>query len=122
MSIKAYPRTDSQGNITVYLEGGLDYDTISVFKKRLELLLKSNPGRTITLDLYKLDFVGSSGIAFFIETIREISQQNDYLKLSNMRNEFRKIFTKYGVNLSDIIAESPDPSDEPPFPREKKLL
>ena len=65
MSMMAHTRTDSRGNITIYLDGGLSFENISIFQKKLELLLKSNPGSIIILDLYKLDFVGSSGIGFF---------------------------------------------------------
>ena len=113
MSMKAHTRTDSRGNLTVYLEGGLSFDNISVFKRKLELLLQSNPGSTITLDFYKLDFVGSSGIAFFVETIKEVSQKSPNLKISNIRSEFCRIFKKHGVNLSEIVTENADFIDSP---------
>ena len=108
MSMTAHMRTDSRGNITIHLEGGLSFENIALFRDKLELLLKSNPGSTVTLDLYKLDFVGSSGIGFFAETIRHISQQNHRLKISNVKSEFCKIFKNCNVNLSEILVDNSD--------------
>ena len=113
MSMKAHARTDSRGNITVYLEGGLSFDTVSIFRSKLELLLRSNPGSTITLDFFKLDFVGSSGVGFFAEIIKEISQKSPRLKISNAKSEFCRIFKNCGVELSDIISENSDFIDSP---------
>ena len=113
MSMKARTRTDSQGNITIYLEGGLSFENISIFQKNLILLLKSNSKSIITLDLYKLDFVGSSGIGFFMESIKKIFQQYPRLKISNAKSEFSKVFKIYGINRLDILENNSDFIDSP---------
>ena len=121
MSMKAHSRTDSRGNLTIYLEGRLSFDNISMFKNKLKLLLTSNPGSTITLNLYKLDFVGSSGIGFFIKTIKEVSRQNPNLKVSNVKNEFLRVFKNHGIDLPSIMAENSDLFESPHL-REKKAF
>ena len=73
MSMNAHVRTDACGNITVHMEGGLDYENSLPLKRELEEMVKQNPTSTITIDLNRLDFVGSSGIGFFVETIKVLN-------------------------------------------------
>ena len=121
MTMKARTHTDSQGNISIYLEGGLSFENIAQFRKKLVLLLESNPKSMITLDLYKLDFVGSSGIGFFAESIKEISQQFSRLKISNTKSEFFKIFKIYGIDQLDILTDNSEIIDSPHL-REKNIF
>jgi anti-sigma B factor antagonist len=104
--MKAMMRTDSMGNITVYMSGDLDYETPSYIQKELSLLKKTYPSGSITLDLSKLDFVGSCGISNFMEALKTIYQQTQNLKIMNVSDEFRKVLELYDAHtLAQILIE-----------------
>ena len=86
--MEARVRTDSCGNFTIYLEGGIDYENLIPFERELELLCRKNPTCIITIDMFKLDFVGSSGIGSFIEIINKIHKQTSRIKVANIKKEF----------------------------------
>ncbi|MBY0414420.1 MAG: STAS domain-containing protein, partial [Bdellovibrionales bacterium] len=69
MAMKAQIHTDSLGNIIVHMSGGLDYENSIPLRQELHELTVKNPTCTITLDMNGLDFVGSSGIGIFVETL-----------------------------------------------------
>ena len=105
MSMKIQARTDAYGNITIYMEGGLNYQNSVFLKYRLEKIASENPFSTITLDLYRLDFVGSSGIGFFAEIIKNMNSQRNQVRISNAKNEFVKVFKLFGLDIEDILAD-----------------
>lgn len=105
MSMKAQVRTDSMGNITVHIEGGLDFDNSLPLKNELQTLAQENPASQITIDLHGLDFVGSSGIGFFVETIKILNTKKDQFKLSNVKSEFLKVFKLYDNDLMSLIEQ-----------------
>lgn len=108
MSMKAQVRTDSMGNITVHIEGGLDFDNSLPLKNELLTLAQENPASQITIDLHGLDFVGSSGIGFFVETIKILNQKKEQFKLSNVKSEFLKVFKLYDNDLMSLIEQEFD--------------
>jgi len=108
MSMKAQIRTDSMGNITVHIEGGLDFDNSLPLKNELQALAQENPASQITIDLHGLDFVGSSGIGFFVETIKILNQKKEQFKLSNVKSEFLKVFKLYDNDLMSLIEQEFD--------------
>jgi len=103
MSMSAQIRTDSSGNITVHMTGSLDFENTLPLKKELGRLTAENPASTITIDMLSLDFVGSSGISFFIQTINNLNEKKSQIQLSNVKNEFLKVFKVLDANLMDII-------------------
>jgi anti-sigma B factor antagonist len=105
MSMSARLRTDATGNITIHMEGGLDFENSLPFRKELETLSEQNPTSTITLDMFSLDFVGSSGISFFVETIQVLNEKKQQIKLSNVKNEFVRVFKLYDTNIMDVIVQ-----------------
>jgi len=106
--MKAQIRTDSMGNITVHIEGGLDFDNSLPLKNELQALAQENPASQITIDLHGLDFVGSSGIGFFVETIKILNQKKEQFKLSNVKSEFLKVFKLYDNDLMSLIEQEFD--------------
>jgi len=106
--MKAQVRTDSMGNITVHIEGGLDFDNSLPLKNELQNLAQENPASQITIDLHGLDFVGSSGIGFFVETIKILNQKKEQFKLSNVKSEFLKVFKLYDNDLMSLIEQEFD--------------
>lgn len=111
MSMKARMRTDATGNITVHMEGGLDYENTIPLRKELDELVAENPTSTITLDLHSLDFVGSSGIGFFVETIRSLNKNKEQIKLSNVKSEFLKVFKLYDFDAMELMISEFDNDD-----------
>jgi len=115
MSMKAQIRTDSTGNITVHMRGGLNYEHSAPFKQELEELIMENPRSTITLDMHFLDFVGSSGISTFVKTIKELNKGAKKVRLSNVKKEFLKVFKLYDDDVLEAIIDDFDNDDIPSF-------
>ena len=106
MSMKADILRDALGNITVQMRGDLDYEHSMPLREQLNVLSETNPQARITVDLGGVDFVGSSGICHFVETVQIINKQkNDHNKmtLSNVSGEFKKIFRLYSIEESELI-------------------
>lgn len=94
MSMTANILRDALGNITVQMQGDLAYDHSLPLREELEQLAKDNPHATITIDVGGVDFVGSSGICHFVETLQLIKQNKIHKKieLANVGQEFQKVF------------------------------
>ena len=103
MAMKAKVRTDSCGNIIVHMEGGLNYENTAPLKQELEALTKENPTAQITIDINRLDFVGSSGISFFVDTIKALNNKKDQIRISNANNEFIKVFQLYKLDMMTVL-------------------
>lgn len=103
MAMKAQIRTDSQGNITIHMNGGLDYENSLPLRLELQELTTQNPASTITLDMHSLDFVGSSGIGTFVETLQILNKNKSQIKLSNVKTEFMKVFKLYNFDAFKLI-------------------
>lgn len=103
MAMKAQVRTDSNGNITVHMSGGLDFENSIPLRQELQDLTAKNPASTVTLDLYALDFVGSSGIGFFVETLQILNRNKTQIKLSNVKSEFLKVFKLYNFDAFQLL-------------------
>tara|TARA_Y100000780_G_scaffold214108_1_gene215457 strand:- start:5636 stop:6016 length:381 start_codon:yes stop_codon:yes gene_type:complete len=106
--MKARVSTDALGNITVHMEGGLDFENNSPFQQELESLTRENPSSTITIDMHGLDFVGSSGIGMFVDTIKSINRRREQIKMSNVKIEFLKVFKLYDMDFLEIIEDQFD--------------
>lgn len=103
MSLKAQVRTDSLGNITVHMEGGLDFENSLPFRRELEGLIQDNPLSNVTLDMNGLDFVGSSGIGVFVETLKILNDKKSQIKLSNVKTEFLKVFKLFEYDAMEAM-------------------
>lgn len=103
MAMRARVRTDATGNITVYMEGGLEYENSIPFREQLENLGRQNPTSTITLDMDGIEFVGSSGINLFVDTLRILNKKKQQFLLSNVKNEFLHVFKLYEFDALELI-------------------
>ena len=115
MSMKANILRDALGNITIQMSGDLDYEHSMPLRDQLEELSAENPQARITVDLGGIDFVGSSGICHFVETIQWINekkQTHNKMMLSNVSQEFKKIFKLYSIEAADIIWDQFDLDDD----------
>jgi anti-sigma B factor antagonist len=113
MSMKADVHTNAKGNITIQLKGGLDYENSGNFQRELKELFDEHPMAVITLDLYFLDFVGSSGISAFVQTIKRMNEKRKRIQLSNVKPEFLKVFRLYKFDeIEGIISDAPEKIEE----------
>lgn len=79
------------GDVTVVeLSGKLDFETAEPFRETCQDVLLNNK---VVFNLKDLNFVGSSGIGVFVNTLKEFTQKNPVPpKFCNVKSEFRKIF------------------------------
>lgn len=104
--MKANVLRDANGNIIVHMQGDLNYDHSLPLRNELQNIATANPNSKITIDLGAMDFVGSSGICHFVETVKIMKEnQNCNVSLSNVKPEFLKIFKLYSLNEADYVAE-----------------
>ncbi len=108
MAMKAQIHTDSLGNIIVHMSGGLDYENSLPLRQELTELSIKNPASTITLDMHSLDFVGSSGIGIFVETLHILNKNKAQVKLSNVKTEFLKVFKLYNFDAFKLMEDQFD--------------
>ena len=101
MSIKADIHTDVHGNIIIQMQGGLNYENGIPLRQELQNMVKENPHSTIIIDFLKVDFVGSSGIGTFVETLNMINKEATKIKLANVKSEFLKVFKLYNLTSKD---------------------
>ncbi len=106
MTMKANILRDADGNIIVHMQGDLNYDHTLPLRNELQSIANANPNSTITIDLGAVDFVGSSGICQFVETVKTIKEtRRAQVSLSNVKPEFLKIFRLLSLNEADYVAE-----------------
>jgi anti-sigma B factor antagonist len=93
------------------MNGGLDYENSLPLRTELQELTTQNPASKITIDMHSLDFVGSSGIGIFVETLQILNKNKSQIKLSNVKTEFMKVFKLYNFDAFKLIEADFD-SDE----------
>jgi len=104
--MKANVLRDANGNIIIHMEGDLNYDHSLPLRNELQSISNSNPNSSITIDLSAIDFVGSSGICHFVETVKNLKEDHkSRVTLSNVKPEFFKIFKLFSLNEADYVAE-----------------
>lgn len=100
MTVKSKITTDANGNIIVEMHGGFDYEYSHTLNHELARIVQKHKTANIMLDLNNMDFVGSSGIGDFVETLRVLNRGSDkQIKLINVKSEFKRVFKLY--NLED---------------------
>lgn len=102
MSIKAHIDRDANGNIIVQMKGDLNYENSSKLRSELKEIVDANPTSDVTLNMQSIDFVGSSGIGQFVQTITAINNKKTRVRLSNVRSEFIKVFKLYKLTEEDL--------------------
>ncbi len=70
--------------------------------------MDTNPLSTITLDMNRVEFVGSSGIGLFVDTLRILDNKKGSIKLANVKTEFMKVFKLYKLDALDSLIQSFD--------------
>lgn len=105
MSMQAKMIRDAQGNIVIHMQGDLNYEHSIPLRQELQVLATKHPNAKITIDLGAIDFVGSSGICHFVETLKILKDnQNRIISLDNVKVEFVKVFRLYGLDEAEHLA------------------
>lgn len=92
------------GEVTVvYISGQINYETVDPFR---ETCMRQFRDEKVVFNLQNLNFVGSSGITQFIQTIGDLASSNPSgLKLCRVGSEFKKVFVSGNFPGLEIYEE-----------------
>lgn len=115
MSMKANIIRDAFGNILVQMEGDMSFDNTIPLRRELEMLAQNHPTSEFSIDMAALNFVGSSGIGHFVETLKLLRtnyKRKKIITLKNVHQDFNKIFKLYGLTEEHVLIENLGMSDD----------
>ena len=86
--------------IVVTMDGKLDFETYVPLREDLSKLMSTPPTdcvpKKIIFNLEKLEFVGSSGISSFVQTLKEFNANSPMKpRYCHVKSEFRKIIKAF---------------------------
>lgn len=99
--------------IVVSMDGRLEFDTHIPLRDELVKIIKdtktdSTP-RNIIFNLEKLEFVGSSGISTFVQTLKDFNTQvPNGPRYCNVKSEFKKVIRVFDENAQFQFFENED--------------
>jgi len=103
MSFSANITRDSVGNIIIRLSGHLEYQYSVQLQDNLEDIYISYPETDIRLDMSGINFVGSSGISHFVDTLKTLNLRlKKVIQLSNVHLDFKRVFLLYNLDESVV--------------------
>lgn len=74
--------------VIVRLKGHFDFESVDSFNQTCEKYLQN---QKVIFNLERLNFVGSSGLDSFMETLKKI-KSTSFLRMCHVSNEFRLVF------------------------------
>jgi len=97
--MKARINTNAE-SIIISLDGKVDYETqdevCEIINTAIERNKKDQAAKNIVLNLKNLEFVGSSGITQFVQSLKAIHHDTDITpKYCGVRSEFQKIIKAF---------------------------
>lgn len=114
-SMYAHLTTNVQGNVIIQMKGALNYENGPLIRRELIEIFTKNPTIEVTVDFQSVDFIGSSGINIFVDTIKYLRAQNWNIKLCNVREEFHKVFKLYNLEGIESIIQKDESLDTDDF-------
>ncbi len=110
--------------IVVAVDGKLDYETHGSFKENLQkIAAAAKPARgantdatptQVIFDMEGLEFVGSSGITQFIQTLKEFGNKTDQkARILKASSEFKKVMRAYDDEQTFEFADDSAPASKP---------
>ena len=86
--------------VVIDIDGKLDYEIQDPLREQLHAIADTaktdSVAKKIVFNLEGLEFVGSSGISVFIQTLKEINAQSDIKpRYCNVKSEFRRVIKAY---------------------------
>lgn len=84
--------TDKQDDIFICrLEGEIDFNNSPDLRKSFIKLIE-NQAKKVILDLEKVTYVDSSGLATLVEMLQKLKNSDGQLKLTNLQEKVRSVF------------------------------
>jgi len=81
----------------VHLNGRLDIDSSPLLRDRLLAMLGEQSMRAVTIDLAKVSYLDSSGVATLIEGLKVARQRGIALRLAGLEGRLLHLFETTGV-------------------------
>ena len=86
----------SGNSVIISLGGILNYETTDSLKDNLAKLSSEHTNSQVIFDLGELQFVGSSGISSFVQTLRDFNLRlNSKPVYTNVKSEFMRIMSAF---------------------------
>lgn len=80
-----------EGELTVFLEGDLDINTVKEFQDKV-LKIYKDLDKDLVFDLKKLDYIDSTGLGAIITVFKEVKEKNRKLMIINAKKNIKKLF------------------------------
>lgn len=82
---------DKDGVRICTAEGDIDINTSPQVKKIFDKVIKDKSGKVL-IDLQKVEYIDSSGLATLVEILKNIKSYGGRLKLSNLSDKVKSLF------------------------------
>lgn len=89
--MKIHVRPQTNETIVVSLEGELDFDSSPNLRSEFTKLTEKSPTKVL-INLHKVNYIDSSGLATFIELFQKMKRNQGKLILFNLSDGVRSVF------------------------------
>ena len=94
------------GRLTLYLQGELDHHGVKNSMELIDKLIDEFMPRDCIIELSKLSFMDSSGIAVVINTLRMMTRSEGSLMITGLREQPKRVFIASGIDKLVEIKEA----------------
>lgn len=107
MKLKEMMLRDAYGNITIHVEGDLNFSHGQKMQESITEILAENPYIELNFDLTKAELVGSTGVSHFVDTIKFFQEKHAdrTIKLANVSPYFKRLFKVYDLDENNLYLD-----------------
>ena len=107
MKLKEMMLRDAYGNITIHVEGDLNFSHGQKMQESIAEILAENPYVELNFDLTKAELVGSTGVSHFVDTIKFFQEEHSdrTIKLANVSPYFKRLFKVYDLDENNLYLD-----------------
>ena len=88
---------ESKDDALVYLSGRVDIESSPAFRKRLLALIEGRRAKRVSVDLFAITQIDSSGIATLIEALKIAHAYQTELTLQGLHDDLLRLFEFTGI-------------------------
>jgi len=88
---------ESKDDALVYLSGRVDIESSPAFRKRLLALIEGRHAKRVSVDLFAITQIDSSGIATLIEALKIAHAYQTELTLQGLHDDLLRLFEFTGI-------------------------
>lgn len=88
---------ENNSGALVYLSGRVDIDSSPAFRDRLLVLIESRRSKRVSVDLFAITQIDSSGIATLIEALKIAHAYQIELRLQGLHDDLLRLFEFTGI-------------------------